>query len=307
DCLADHLCVEGKCRLASVACGDAGGDGGCPGNQTCKYDKSDQTATCKEPSVCETSFDCQDDRQCGGRTCLEPKTCKKDLFEPNNGADEATTFADVARDHSVSASLCQGDTDLYKVDTTELIDPTARGTMLVELDVPARARGLGTLELTVTDSEGEELGSANTGARGADGQIRVPVEIKVPDHGKYDVEVTGGENLYLAGVTYDLSVNIVPSKTVNACKNAVPIKVIQRISGTTKDAESAHLGSHCTVQPNTSNEQIYKLNVDAPQEVTFALEPLVSSADLTMSLRGRCTQRASVPVSTRPERGPKRQ
>ncbi|MFB6350363.1 MAG: hypothetical protein ABEK29_01030 [Bradymonadaceae bacterium] len=53
----NHLCLEGSCRLESAACGDAGGDGGCPGNRKCEYDADAQTASCREPETCQTSID----------------------------------------------------------------------------------------------------------------------------------------------------------------------------------------------------------------------------------------------------------
>jgi len=50
-----------------------------------------------------TSFDCTDDRQCGGRTCLDPQQCQQDLYESNDSAEDASDFAAVARDGTLAA------------------------------------------------------------------------------------------------------------------------------------------------------------------------------------------------------------
>jgi hypothetical protein len=293
ECLSGHLCVEGTCRLAGVACGDASGDGGCPGNQVCDFDDTDLTATCAEPDVCQTSLDCTGERQCGGQDCLDPVTCSDDYFEPNDSQDEATLFTDVATSQTLSASVCSGDVDFFSFDTADLGDASSRGTLLVQLDVPLRDVGLGQLDVTLRDADGNELTSGSTRAGGTEHSVRLEESIGIPDHGEYAVEVSAADDMSAAGVRYDLSVNVMPDDAIAACDAATPIRVNQRISGTTEDAPSNHLGSSCTSDPNSANEVVYALELDAPQEVSFELSPQLSSTDLSMSLRSRCTQAAS--------------
>ncbi len=298
DCVnnPNHLCVDNTCTLEAEACGDADGDGGCPGNQSCEYDGDELTASCAEPETCETSFDCLDDRQCGGETCADPEACSEDQYEPNNSIDEATSFLDVATDNSVGASVCSDDTDVYTFSTEDLAeDPAATGTLLVELDVPERERGLGSLDVSVTNTDdGTELESASTGSMGTDGTLEVPVQIDVPDHGQHSIEVSAGDDVSTAGVDYDLSVNFTTQEAIDACENATTIPIdSSRTSGTTVDSGSSELGSSCTSADNTSSEKIYALELDAPQELQFELTPQLSDTKLTMSLRSRCTQPAS--------------
>jgi hypothetical protein len=295
DCINNppHLCVDGTCTLESTACGDASGDGGCPGNQNCEYDGDDLSASCTEPDTCDTSLDCTGDRQCAGRTCQDPKQCEDDDFEPNNSTDEATNFIEASSDNTLAASVCSGDTDMYTVDTTKLASPDFNGTMLVEVDVPEREHGLGSIDVTVTDPEGNERGSASTGSMGTKSQIEVATDVSVSSRGEYTVEVSAGDDVKTSGVQYELSANATSSETISACQDATPIRPDQRISGTTENAASSGMGSSCTSADNTNPEKVYALEIDDPQEVTFDLTPQLSSSDLSMSLRSRCMQPAS--------------
>ncbi|MFW5965945.1 MAG: hypothetical protein ACOCV2_00440 [Persicimonas sp.] len=295
DCLdsPEHLCLDNECRLASAACGDAEGDGGCPGNQKCEVDREEATAECLEPEVCETSVDCHDGRQCAGRECLDQITCRDDLYEPNDEADEATDYFEVAQQNTLHASLCEEDTDVYTFNSEEIVDPSARGDLLVQLDVPERDRGLGEVEVELTDSKGNTE-TATTGPDGLDGQVLFERALGVTDHGEYTVEVTGGEDLGEAGVEYDLSVDLIPSITVDACEEAVRFDPDDaRISGDTDDAESNSMGSSCLEEGESAGEVVYAFELDEPQEIQFDLQPQLEGADLSMSLRSDCTRRAS--------------
>jgi len=293
ECLSNHICIDGTCRLKSSACGNAGGDGGCPGNQTCDYDAENREATCVEPDRCETSVDCKDNGRCSGRSCLEPESCGEDRFEDNDGSNDATTFGDVASDGTLRASACSGDADVYEVDTTEIADGSAEGTLVVALDVPPRDRGLGKTSVELVDGDDTSHGTDSTGAMGADGSARVTKQMMSSDHGTYTVEVSPGDDLNSAGVHYDLSVNFVSSETISACENADEVAVNQRASGTTERANASALGSSCTSEGNAAPEKIYTINVDRPQELEVELTPSSEEANLTMSLRRRCLQRGS--------------
>ncbi len=297
DCLdaPAHLCVDGTCRLESAACGDAGGDGGCPGNQNCEYDADELTAECTEPSDCATSLDCLDDRQCNGETCTEAQSCAEDVHEPNDSVDEATDFHEGATDRSLSASLCPGDVDVYTVTSTEFVPQAESGTLLVELDVPERERGLGELTLTVINPDGDEVGTATTGADGREPKAEVASQLAVVDHGDFQVEVTGGDGVKTSGVDYDLSATVVSDETIEACDEAepLPIDASSRIAGTTEEAAGSSLGSTCTDPQNPSPEKVYALQLEESQELDIELIPRTEDADLTMSLRSRCTQLGS--------------
>lgn len=298
DCVTNHLCVEGTCRLAATACGDADGDGGCPGDQTCEYDEENNTASCAEPDTCDTSFDCTGDRQCGGEFCLEAESCADDRFESNDSADEATVFHEVAEENSLEASVCTGDTDIFTVNTNEIYEPAQQGTLVIQVDVPAREQGLGQVDLKVLDPDGDELGTDSTGALGAEGRAELTEQINAANHGEYTVEVSAGDDLNDSGVNYRLSANMIPADSVDACQNATEIKVNQRVSGDTSNSDSTYLDSSCTgtsgeSETNQQPEEIFRLEVDSPQEVTFNLEPQLSSSDLSMSLRKGCAQPAT--------------
>ncbi|MFW5968219.1 MAG: hypothetical protein ACOCV2_11905, partial [Persicimonas sp.] len=294
DCDEDHICLEedgeSTCRLESSACGDAGGDGGCPANQVCVIEGG--SAECAEPDECETSFDCLDDRQCSGRVCLDPISCQDDPFEPNDEEEEATDFFEVADDNSASATLCEDDLDIFTFDSADIVDGSTRGQLLVEADVPARARGLGGLEITLIDEDGEEE-TADTGQMGEDASATIEQTLEVPDHGEFTIEVEAADDVTEAGVSYDLSVNLLPEETAQACEDATKLEADQRISANTDNAESNFLGSSCTVDPSTAGEQIYEVEFDSAQEVTFDLTAQDDAADYTMSLRERCTQLSS--------------
>lgn len=291
ECDEDHICLEedgeSTCRLESSACGDADGDGGCPANQVCVIEENQ--AECAEPDRCETSFDCLDDRQCSGRVCLDPVSCQEDPFEPNDEQEEATAFFEVADDNSASGTLCEDDTDLFTFNSSDIVDGSTRGQLLVEADVPTRAQGLGGLEISLIDEDGGEE-TADTGAMGADASAVIEQTLEVPDHGEFTVEVEAADDVVEAGVSYDLSVNLIPEETVEVCDEATELEAGQRISANTDNADSNFLGSSCTVDPSTAGEQVYRVEFDSPQEVSFQLTAQDEAADYTMSLRERCTQ-----------------
>jgi len=292
DCVDGHLCVDGTCRLATNACGDASGDGGCPGNQTCEYDPDNLEASCAEPETCETSVDCTDDRRCGGETCLDPEMCRDDELESNDSASEATAFADVPQQGTVSAAICSGNSDFYEIDTRNYFEVARGGTLVVDLDIPKRDRGLGKVEMEIVDSDGNSHGTVDTGSMGRKARARFTKDLMATDHGVYTVEVRSTNSVKQTGVNYDLSVDVTNQETIDACKseNVDTITPNQRVEGSTETTASSDYGSSCTAPRNPSNEKIYRLSLDRPQELTFSLDPKLSDSDLTMSLRERCSQ-----------------
>jgi len=294
DCVADppHLCVDGTCVLESNACGEAEGDGGCPGNQICAFDEENLSASCQEPEVCETSVDCQGDRRCGGRSCLEPEMCRDDLLEPNDSAGEATVLRDVATLGTVSATVCSGNSDFYQVSTPEFFEVARGGTLVVDIDVPERDRGLGELEVEVVDEAGNSQGTVTTGTEGREASARFTQQLSATDHGTFTIEVRPTGSVGQTGVNYELSVDVLPQDAIDACdeSNVETITPSQRVSGTTEETASSEYGSTCTAERNSSNEKIFEMTIDRPQELTFDLDPVVSESDFTMSLRRRCGQ-----------------
>ncbi|MFP4600416.1 MAG: hypothetical protein ACLFVJ_19325 [Persicimonas sp.] len=289
DCVEDHLCIEGTCRLEELACGDATGDGGCPGNRICDHDTDTLVADCVEPDDCETSVDCDDGRQCGGLSCLDHVSCRDDVFEPNDSAASATQLATVTSDHAISASLCDGDTDVYGFDTYDLVEQISRGALLVDLEVPRRDRGLGRLELVVIAEDGTELVDTTD----ADGHARIRDDLSIIDHGEYTVEVRPADGLTDAGVRYDLRANFLPTETADVCADAETLSVGQTVVGDTDDSDSRALDSSCTDWDNPSRDVVFSLVIDSPQEVTLTADPLLSESILTMSLRESCAEASS--------------
>ena len=289
DCLSNHVCIDGTCRLESVACGDASGEGGCPGNQNCNFDDG----TCSEPEVCETSFDCKSGRQCGGLSCLTSTMCQADRFEPSDSAENTIDLTSASDGTGqLGGSLCQGDVDRFGFETTDFISGSQSGTLLVTVDVPRRDAGLGSYEVAILN-DGSEIATSESGALGRQHSVSAETSIGLADHGAYVAEVRAQDDMTSAGVSYDISVTVAPDDVQTACGQAIELRANQSISGTTVDATSSSLGSTCTDPANQSNERVYRIELDAPQQMTFTLSPQLSGADLSMSLRGRCAQASS--------------
>jgi len=295
ECVENHVCVDQTCRLRSMACGDGSGDGGCPGNKTCDYDPSNQTADCAEPEVCETSVDCNGNRQCGGRSCLPAASCRDDIYEPNDMYAEATVLTQVSQNASASGSVCAGDTDTYLFLTTDIVSPTTEGTIVVDVSIPERDIGLGGAELILKNSDRQEIGSTTLGAMGQEGEMRLTTPLGVTEHGEYIVEVRPAEDLKSPpGLSYDLTVNILPDSTVQACENARSISVDERLSSDLGNATSSSLKSSCLADEGaSSNESIFELNVPESREVTVSAVPQVQDLDISLAMRGRCLDYAT--------------
>ena len=287
DCLSNHVCVEGTCRLQSVACGDAGGDGGCPGNQTCEYNAANLSASCQEPEVCASSFDCTGDRLCGGQSCLDPVDCRADAFEPNESAGESVNIIEVAPGGLLEASLCSNDVDWFSFDSTDLTSPTSSAQLLVRVDVAGRDRGLGQVDVEV-QRDGTTVAMGSSGAMGREARIDVPLTVGIAEHGVYDVRVSAPGTISTAGLDYTLGVAVANPDTSAECSSGTELRANQQISGDTSESDSTSLGASCISNSGAAAERIYPITIDAPQRVTFELQPQLSSTDLSMSLRNSC-------------------
>ncbi len=290
DCTSEYLCINGSCTPEGSACGDASGDGGCPGNQVCAYDDANNTASCTEPEVCETSIDCLADRACGGRTCLSSTECKSDVYEPNNMMGEATNVFGVAPNGYLSGTLCQQDTDMYTFTTTDVVENTFSGELFIKVTIPDADIGLGEATMTLTGPEGSELGSASLGAMGQDGSMSVTTNLGVPDHGTYSLAINTGDSMSINGLSYDLNVSIQPTDATAACSDPDTIVPGQRVSGDASTTSDTGLGSSCTTGDDSAKDVVYELRVDRPQEVTIRAIPSLSSQNMTVALRDRCRE-----------------
>ena len=302
-CTDGFLCVDGVCRSEQVPCGDADGDGGCPGNQICDYDEETTTAECKEPEVCETSIDCLGDRACGGKNCLSPVSCKPDLQEPNDSNQQATDLFSQASDGFVRGSLCQEDTDIFNVITTDVVSSDFSGQLVATVTLPKRDIGLGEATLTMTGPDGRQIGTTNLGAMGQEGSMTITAGLSDSNHGTYTILISPGDNLTQSGIEYSLSVRVEKSDATGACDNPQSISPGQQRSGDTNSASASGLGSTCTSADNSSGDDVYALDISQPQEVTIEATPTQSDGDVTLSLRDRCREIATERSCT-DEKGP---
>ena len=302
DCVEGHLCITeedgstARCRLESSACGNAGGDGGCPGNQICQYNADANSASCVPPERCETSIDCIGEQQCGGAdgsqegttTCLAATMCQADPLEPNNMASESTSVSAVSETGSLEATLCQDDTDVYTFSKSDFFDESATGTLIVDMTIPRRDIGLGEAEMTLIGPDDTELATKSLGAMGQEGSMRISQELQERDEGPYTVEITTGDEMTQNGLNYDMSVNLVSEESLNACENAQLIEPGQRLTGDTGGSTSTSFGSTCTTRSNPSPEDIYRLELDRPQQISIEAMPRLDDADISLSLRSSC-------------------
>ena len=291
----EHVCLDTTCTLVDAACGEAGGEGGCPGNQVCDIDRETMEASCEEPDSCETSVDCTGDRQCNGNRCIDPVQCRDDAFEPNDTADTATSFAEAARQGVLSGSLCPEDTDVATFDTAEMFGTSDTGTLEVAVTIPDRDIGLGDLEVALLDDSGSEVTSERLPANSESGRVTVTTSLGAVEGGSYRVELSAGSEMKGAGVGYEMTVNLVAGSVRDACRNAEQIEVQQRLEGTTADSASSGLNSSCTPvdgDGETSNEKIYRLDLETPQRLSIEAVP-EGEQDLSMSVRKRCTESAT--------------
>ncbi|MGM0556663.1 MAG: hypothetical protein ACQEVA_09830 [Myxococcota bacterium] len=292
DCLADHLCLEGTCRLESAACGDGGGDGGCFGNQTCVYNAGEMTVSCVEPATCETSLDCTGETQCGGEDCLEPVACRNDRFESNDTEAEAVSLMDAGLNQSLQAELCQGDVDVFTFDTQEFEPFVIRGTLMLKADYADRDAGLGEIQIELLRQQPDDtfasVETASSGPRGRDGAAVIERTFSAADQGVYMVKVTSAEELSSAGVSYTLSAHLLNDRAVTACEDAVEITSSQTLSGDLSAATSTQFGSSCTATENDNPEQAYYFDLQTPARVDVIVTPDTEEEDIAVSLRGEC-------------------
>ncbi|QDG52764.1 hypothetical protein FIV42_19055 [Persicimonas caeni] len=290
ECLGGHVCVEGECRLEELACGDDG----CPGNQLCTYDADELTATCGEnPNVaCTTSLDCTDGRQCAGDACVAPFSCNQDDFESNDTAAEATDLNAVATGISARGSICSGDVDFYTVDLSQYSGLPIRGRLMITAEYAQRDIGLGELVMTVTDPQGNVVGTDTGGLMGRDGILQVTASLNAVSPRQYTIEIAeaDGGDLSSAGVEYTVSADLLETKSLEACNDATPLTAGTPVRGDTRQALGYHLGSSCTSIHNGAREDIYSFEITTPSNVQLNVIPDTdfNSVDWTISIRRAC-------------------
>lgn len=286
ECLEDHWCIQGECRLESLACGDHG----CPGQQICEYDAATTTASCHEDpdTPCTTSLDCQGERQCGGRECLEPTTCIADRFEPNDAADQAATVQVSGTGLSAQGTICAGDVDFYRFDLDDLEHLPLRGKMRVSVVYAGRDVGLGQLEMEVFDPNDNPVGSDSSGPMGESGRMDVVVDSFASSPRSFTVRVADAGDVASPGVHYTVSADLVDVDSYDMCENAVRLSSVRTTTGDTGDSTATGFGSSCTATKNPSPADVYYFEVGQPSRVTLEVVPDDDSADYALSLRGDC-------------------
>jgi subtilisin-like proprotein convertase family protein len=304
ECLDGHVCViepgnsAGTCKLKSSACGNAQGEGGCPGNQTCNF----ETGTCSVPDVCETSIDCntadtEELMQCGGQTCLAATACKPDRLEPNQMTSNATPFTEVAKQGTIGElTLCgaqeasgDGGVDVFTFEPDDLAGEPADGELVVHVSVPERDVGLGEMTVTVEDQDGIQVAQGTLGAMAQSGELTLRPAVTPGDQGDWTVRVAPGGEMTSAGLNYSLSVSVLEPGTVEACSNPRTITPGQRVSAEMSGEESTELVSSCLSASADRPEKIFALNVDRPQELTISAEPASEDQDASLAIRRDCT------------------
>ncbi|MGM0556793.1 MAG: hypothetical protein ACQEVA_10485, partial [Myxococcota bacterium] len=292
DCLSDHLCVEGTCALQSLACGSGHGDGGCFGDQTCEYDEQDLTASCVEPDVCTTSLDCSNGRQCGGESCLAAASCPEDSFEPNNSESAATDFLAASGNQRLQADLCAADTDYYVFDSNALEPFAVRGVLTIQLQYASRDRGLGELELELFEEQSDgsfsSIGVGSAGVRGQDRQVTLAHNVGASEHGNFMMAVRGVGDLSDAGVTYNLSVELLDDPAIDACESARPIENGEVLFSDMRRAASSLYRGSCVASDSGRAEQIFTFDVDEPSVVSATVTPEATEDNAALSIRSRC-------------------
>jgi hypothetical protein len=292
DCLPDHLCVDDTCTLASTACGEGDGDGGCFGNQTCVYDAGQRSVSCTEPSSCTTSLDCTGERQCGGAECLPPTVCRNDLWEDNDSRAEAVSFETAAINQGLDAELCPGDVDVFTFDTQAFEPFTVRGTLTVKAEYAARDAGLGEIQIELLrqqpDESFETVETASSGPRGRDGAAVIERTLSAADQGVYMVEVTSVDDLSSAGVSYTLSAHLLNDRAVTACESATELTAGSPVSGDLTATNSTQFGSSCTAAANENPENVYFFELQTPAFVDVRVSPDTIEEDFAFSVRRDC-------------------
>lgn len=294
ECRPGYRCVDEECVHEEEACGEGDGHGGCSGDQRCEIE--DQTARCREPDRCVSSYECEEGGQCTGVSCVEQVNCAADPFEPNDEAAEATDWHEASNDRRLRGAICVDDIDVFEFDTGELLgEEASRGTLIVDLEVPERDHGLGDIEATLSAFDGEEK-TAST-ADSDDGSIRFEDNLSIVDQGLYRLELAADGEVEPAGVGYELSMTARRQGDADVCDETRRLSAGQRVSGTQDDVVHARYRSTCDSVDGQAGETVYEYRAESAQRVTFSLTPTVSlggsSTDFSMSLRGRCRQDGS--------------
>lgn len=298
DCAADHVCIAeegaglGVCTLESIACGGAGGDGGCMGSQQCVYDPRARAAECVEADICETGLDCVGDRQCAGKSCMPALTCVDDPLEPNDTLAQASDFHQFATLDALDASICADDVDIYRLDTAQLGAGAERGLLKITLEYTPRDLGQGglVLELFKGDSqlEGEPLASAYSGVAGHRGRAEISYAINSAGVDEYLLRVADAGDVLSAGVAYRLAATLQPFEAAEHCQAAREILAQSPIVGEISEVQHTWLSSTCAAEGAAAVGELYYFEVLSPSYISLSAEPTSGSAELSVSIRRDC-------------------
>ena len=291
DCLPMNWCVSAldgsgpSCVPETEACN---GGAGCPGNQLCVYDEPTLAAICTEAGSCMNSFDCADNRVCSGGSCGPPGVCEDDALEPNNDEAEASDYLSAQQFGVVTASVCQGDVDVYTFDSSADPDDTGQNTLRVELRFAPEDLGLGSLKLELLDKDGDLVGEATAAAD--TGYALIEEVVGILSTGLYQIRVSdeGGVDAVLSpGVRYTLFVDVVDQTVLSACAMPEVLAADTVVTRSSLSGASTTLRSSCADQAGEAAEDIFQIEVEAASYLTIVADA-AATADVAVSLRSAC-------------------
>ena len=291
DCLPMNWCVSApdgsgsSCVLATEACGDGAG---CSGNQLCVYDEPTLAAICTEAGSCLNSFDCTDNRVCSGSSCGPPGVCEDDALEPNNDEAGASDYLSAQQFGVVTASVCQGDVDVYTFDSSADPDDSGQNTLRVELRFAPEDLGLGSLKLELLDKDGDLVGEAT--ASSATGYALIEEVVGILSTGLYQIRVSdegGAEAVLSPGVRYTLFVDVVDQTVLSACAMPEVLAADTVATRSSLSGASTTLRSSCADQAGEAAEDIFQIEVEEASYLTVVADA-AATADVAVSLRSAC-------------------
>jgi hypothetical protein len=284
-CVDGSLCLAGVCTLAAQACGAQG----CRGNQICLNDAAAMTAACVEDDAagCRDALDCLAGRVCTAGACAPAVACDADKFEPNNDVAGATDLD--AEERLVSATLCEGDVDVFAVNA-QLPMGQSSAQLVFDLAIPRVQVGQAVLKAELLNDAGAVVASAETRDAGKPtGSLRLSYEIGVVRQGVYQLRVSNVGTGSIAGVRYQLRADLVSQETLAACQGGQPIVPNQLTLGDLAAQPSRALISSCGGDTfGTRDEQVWTFSLADSKYVEIEARPTNQDLDLTLSLRSDC-------------------
>jgi hypothetical protein len=285
DCIDGHVCVGDVCTPVGQECGADG----CPGNQVCEYDAVQFQAICvEEDAGCTQALDCRDDRVCTDGLCSAPETCVADPLEPNDTDEEALVFHAVAELGAVRGTICAGDVDTFSFHTRD--DPLFTGVLLVDLSIDLVDVGIGEIRLELIAPDGSIVADVNSMQ---DPSVRIEFPVGVLNLGQYFLRVSEPSNNSIAGLRYQLTMDMVVEEALRACAMPKGLTANATLSGDTNQGSSYSLGSTCTSEDNFAGEDIYEFLILEESHFTANVDATDANSDLSMAVRSVCAAMAS--------------